>query len=255
MVVKSHIGTFQRSGTNQVKPADIMVVAIAKLLNNHETVFHGVSSQLPMVAVMLAKNTHAKTLTYLNIPGGVNPTPQKLSAYSSAGSELYEKSEGAFPLQEVFDLSMRGKLDVAFLSGVQFDKEGNVNASVIGDYNKPKVRLPGGAGSAVLIPTVKRAIIWRTKHDRRTFVKKVDFVTTKGNIDRIITPIAMFKRINGILELEAVSPLSSIEEVIENTGFEINTRNVKILDMPSKEELIMIKKIDPTGVRYLEFEE
>ena len=87
-----------------------------------------------------------------------------------------------FSLAEVFDLSMRGGLDVAFLSGVQFDNHGGVNASVIGDYHKPKVRLPGGAGSAVLIPTARRAILWRTKHDRRTFVDKPDFLTARGNV-------------------------------------------------------------------------
>ncbi len=251
MVGYQNMNSYQKD--KKVHPADIMVVAIAKLLNNKETVFHGVSSQLPMVAVLLAKATHAKDLTYLNIPGGVNPKPRKLSTYSSAGQELYNVSEGTFPLQEVFDLSMRGKLDVAFLSGVQFDQEGNVNASVIGDYNKPKVRLPGGAGSAVLIPTVKRALIWRTKHDVRTFVKKVDFVTTKGNIDRIITPLAMFKYENGKLDLEAISPLSSIEEVVENTGFSVTTDNVIVMDMPTPQEMNMIKRIDPEGVRYNEF--
>ncbi len=251
MVGYKNMQTFRSE--KKIHPADIMVVAIAKLLNDKETVFHGVSSQLPMVAVLLAKATHAKDLVYLNIPGGVNPKPRKISSYSSAGQELYNVSEGIFPLQEVFDLSMRGKLDVAFLSGVQFDKEGNVNASVIGDYNQPKVRLPGGAGSAVLIPTVKRALIWRTKHDVRTFVKQVDFVTTKGNIDRIITPLAMFKYSNGELDLEAISPLTTIEEVVENTGFDIQTQNVKIMELPTLQEMNIIKRIDPEGVRYNEF--
>ena len=144
---------------------DIMVCAMARLIKNGDTVFHGVSSHMPMTAVMLAKALHAPDAVYLNIPGGVNPKPSALQKYTSAGNELLERSTAYFPLAEVFDLSMRGKLDVAFLSGIQFDVNGNVNASVIGDYHKPKVRMPGGAGSAVLIPTAKRAIIWRTKHE------------------------------------------------------------------------------------------
>ena len=72
---------------------------------------------------------------------------------------------------EVFDLSMRGGLDVAFLSGVQFDALGHVNASVIGDYHKPKVRLPGGAGSAVLIPT---AVIMRRLCSDPRFARWLD---------------------------------------------------------------------------------
>ncbi len=241
------------SPAKEIHPADIMVVTIAHLLRDKEKVFHGVSSQLPMVAILLAKAMHAKELTYLNIPGGVNPLAQQLSPYSSAGHEQYTRSEAVFPLEEIFDLSMRGGLDVAFLSGVQFDVYGNVNASVIGNYKKPKVRLPGGAGSAVLIPTVKRALIWRSKHDPRTFVERVDFVTTKGNIDRIITPLSVFKYQDGRLQLEAISPLTSIEEVVKQTGFRVNTDNVAILPMPTGEEMRIIQKIDKHGVRYKEF--
>ncbi|MFP4697725.1 MAG: CoA-transferase subunit beta [Eubacteriales bacterium] len=236
-----------------IHPADIMVCAISKLLLDNEIVFHGVSSQLPMVAIMLAKQLHAKNMTYVNIPGGINPTPRKLSTYSSAGAELYNQSEGVFRLEDVFDLSMRGKLDVAFLSGVQFDKEGNVNASVIGDYHKPKVRLPGGAGSAVLIPTVKKAIIWRSKHDIRTFVENIDFVTTRGNIYKVITPLCLFKYEAGLLDVEAISPLTTIDEVVKNTGFKISTDNYKVLDYPTTNEMRLLKKIDPNKERYNEF--
>lgn len=235
------------------KLADLMVVTIAHLLEDNEKVFHGVSSQLPMVSIMLAQQMHGKNLTYLNIPGGVNPRPLQLSEYSSAGGDQYYKSESVFSLQDVFDLSMRGKLDVAFLSGVQFDKSGNVNASVIGDYNHPKVRLPGGAGSAVLIPTVKKAIIWRSKHDKRTFVDKVDFVTTRGNIYKIVTPLGMFKYENGLLDIEYISPYTTIEEVVAATGFAITKENVKYLVEPTREELRLLQKIDPKGVRYKEF--
>jgi glutaconate CoA-transferase subunit B len=166
-----------------------------------------------MVAMNLARHTHAPDLVHLNIPGGVNPSNISQATYSSAGSDLLASSEAYFPLEQVFDLSMRGKLDVAFLGGIQFDVHGNVNASVIGDYHKPKVRLPGGAGSAVLIPTAKKAIIWRTKHDVRTFVEKVDFVTTRGNLWKIVTPLCIFEFRNGRLMLDRIHPTSSLEEV------------------------------------------
>ena len=120
------------------------------------------------------------------------------------GGDLLDTAEASFPLMEVFDLSMRGGLDVAFLSGVQFDNRGGVNASVIGDYQKPKVRLPGGAGSAVLIPTAKRAIIWRTKHDTRTFCDHLDFVTARGNVSDIVTPLCVFTMYGGELILKSV---------------------------------------------------
>jgi len=154
---------------------------------------------------------------------------------------------------EVFDLAMRGELDVAFLSGIQFDSRGNVNASVIGDYKKPKVRMPGGAGSAVLIPTAKRAILWRTKHDKRTFVNQVDFVTTRGNVERIITPLCIFKMEQGEMVLETIHPTSSLEEVEENTGFPIKYSQITYTPLPTKEELSALKRIDPGDFRNIEF--
>lgn len=233
--------------------SDIMTCAISNMLQDNETVFHGVSSHLPMVAVKLAKSMHAPDLVHLNIPGGVNPGSIQHSSYSSAGAELLGTGEAYFPLQEVFDLSMRGKLDVAFLGGIQFDINGNVNASVIGNYHKPKVRLPGGAGSAVLIPTAKKAIIWRTKHDKRTFVEKVDFTTTRGNLWRIVTPLCVFEFRHGKLHLESIHPTSSLEEVQENTGFELIYDKLKYTSLPTKQELQMLKKIDPHDYRSIEF--
>lgn len=236
-----------------VRICDIMVCALAREIKNHDTVFHGVSSHMPMIAVLLAKALHAPDAVHLNIPGGVNPGIKSLEKYTSAGSELITETAVDFPLSEVFDLSMRGRLDVAFLSGIQFDNIGNVNASVIGDYHKPKVRMPGGAGSAVLIPTANRAIIWRTKHDKRTFVEKVDFITTRGNIDKIVTPLCVFKMYNGELILDSIHPTSSIEEVAENTNFPIRYIDIKYTPLPTEQELRLLEKIDPEDYRNIEF--
>ena len=148
---------------------------------------------------------------------------------------------------------MRGGLDVAFLSGVQFDALGHVNASVIGDYHKPKVRLPGGAGSAVLIPTARCAIIWRTKHDKRTFTGKVDFVTARGNVSDIVTPLCVFTMHEGELILKSVHPTSSIEEVAANTGFPIRYFSIEQTPPPTSEDLRALREIDPMDYRSIEF--
>uniref|UniRef100_UPI000AABC690 CoA-transferase subunit beta n=1 Tax=Clostridium sp. NkU-1 TaxID=1095009 RepID=UPI000AABC690 len=232
---------------------DIMVCAMARLIPDGSKVFHGVSSHMPMIALLLAKALHAPGAVHLNIPGGTDPDPVRLKKYTSAGPELLERATAYFPLMEVFDLAMRGELDLAFLSGIQFDFHGNVNASVIGDYKKPKVRMPGGAGSAVLIPTAKRAILWRTKHDKRTFVNQVDFVTTRGNVERIITPLCIFKMENGEMVLETIHPASSLEEVQENTGFPIKYSHIAYTPLPTKEELSALKRIDPGDFRNIEF--
>ena len=235
------------------RTCDIMAVCMARLLRDGETVFHGVSSHLPLIAVQLAQNTHAPRAVHLNIPGGVDPLAPKLTGYTSAGSDLWQAGEAEFPLSEVFDLSMRGGLDVAFLSGVQFDRLGGVNASVIGPYAKPKVRLPGGAGSAVLIPTAKRAIIWRTKHDRRTFCETLDFVTARGNVSDIVTPLCHFTMYAGELILASIHPTASIEEVAENTGFPIRYLTLTQTPPPTAAELRALATIDPGDFRNLEF--
>ncbi|WP_055665153.1 CoA-transferase subunit beta [Desnuesiella massiliensis] len=234
------------------RPSDIMTIAIARMLKNDETVFHGVASPLPMVAIQLAKSLQAPDLIYVNITGGVDAKPLKFSK-STDGPELLKGTKALFPLSEIFDLSMRGGLDVAFLSGIQFDSYGNVNASVVGDYHKPKVRLPGGAGSAVLIPTAKRAIIWRTKHDKRTFVPKCDFVTTRGNIHKIVTPLCIFAFKDGRLVLDSIHKTSSLQEVIDNTGFEVVYDKIRFTEDPTPEELKMLQKVDPTDIRSIEF--
>ena len=234
-------------------PADIMVCVMARLIHDKETVFHGVSSHMPLVAVLLAKQLHAPDAVHLNIPGGVNPQDLKIQDCSSACGALCVGCESIFPLQDVFDFSMRGRLDVAFLSGIQFDVHGNVNASVIGNYDKPKVRMPGGAGSAVLIPTAKRALLWRTKHDVRTFVEKVDFITTRGNIDRIVTPFCVFQFDRDRLKLESVHPFVTFETVQENTGFELSREGVQATLPPSVDEMRVLHTIDPDNYRNIEF--
>ena len=242
-----------RSRQTGFRTSDMMVCVMSRLLQDNEVAFHGVASHMPMIAILLAKATHAKNLVHLNIPGGVDPKMKNLHSYSTAGPDLMEQVSSEFPLQEVFDLSMRGGLDVAFLSGIQFDGSGNVNASVIGDYHRPKVRMPGGAGSAVLIPTAKKAIIWRTKHDVRTFVPKVDFVTTKGNIYRIVTPLCTFRQEGDKILLDSLHPGVTLEEVAENTGFPLEYTNITQNESPTPEELAALNRIDPKDLRNIEF--
>ena len=239
---------------NKQLVADLMTCAMARMLEDGQTCFHGVSSHMPMVAMMLARASHAPHLTHLDIAGGVNPASCKTDRFSSAGPEIYRTGTSYFPLAEVFDLSMRGGLDVAFLSGVQFDGAGHVNASVIGPYDKPKVRLPGGAGSAVLIPTARRAILWRTKHDRRTMVPQVDFVTTRGNAWRLVTPLCVFAFRNGRWEVESVHPTSSLEEVREKTGFPVIGGEGALTALPTARERALLRRIDPDNLRRLEFD-
>ncbi len=234
--------------------ADQMAVSMARLLRDGERVFHGVASPLPMVAILLARKLHAPNLVYLNIAGGVNPSPEKVPS-STLDPVLARGSPAIFSLIEIFDLSARGELDTVFLGGVQIDRYGRINLSAIGeDYWRPKVRLPGGAGSAALMPTAKRTILWRTKHTPRTFVEKLDFVTAAGRVDRIVTPLCVFVLREGELHVESIHPYVKPKEVVENTGFPVRVdASTPITPPPTDEELKALSALDPDNIRLLEF--
>lgn len=225
-----------------------MAVALARLLRNGESTFFGVASPLPMIAALLAKRLHAPDLVILTLPGGVNPSPGNLPV-STVDPRMLGGAAAMITLADIFDLSARGRLDTAFLGGVQVDRAGRINMSAIGDPRHPKVRLPGGAGSAALMPTALRTLIWRTRHDTRTFVSALPFVTAAGNVDRVVTPLCVLRRVGGLLTVESIHPYSSADEVRTATGFPLAVDgDTPITPLPTAEELAVLRTVDPGGV-------
>lgn len=147
---------------------DLMAVCLARLLRDGERVLHGVSSLLPMVAVNVAKRLHAPNLVYLSVAGGVDPSPPRLP-WSSTDQRLTVGATAIFANEDFYDLCARGGIDVVFLGAAQIDRAGRINTSAIGDYDRPKVRLPGGGGAAAIMPTAGRIVVWRTQHTPRVF--------------------------------------------------------------------------------------
>ncbi len=227
--------------------ADQMVVCLARELRDGDTAFHGVASPIPAAAILLAQKAHGRAVTYVNIAGGVNASPRL--APSTDGPNMLDGTASLFGLTDIFDLSMRGGLSVAFLSGVQIDRRGRINSSVIGEFDRPKVRLPGGAGSAVIAPTCGRVLVWRGKHNTKALVEEVDFVSATGNIDVVVTPLCVFRRVDGELQLESIHATSSLAEVQENTGFPIPTREYPVTPPPTAEEMAWLERIDPDRAR------
>lgn len=230
-----------------------MAVSLARALRDGETVFHGVASPLPMVAILLAKALHAPNLVYLNITGSADPSPEELPI-STVDPRLLLGSRSLVTLTDLFDLAARGRLDTAFLSGVQIDGRGRINMSVIGPFAAPRVRLPGGAGSAALMPRAKRTILWRTKHDPRTFVDTLDFVTAEGNVERVVTPLCVFGRHGDRLCVESIHPGVSIAELRAATGFSLEgSESAPVTMAPTAQELEALARIDPAAVSGSEF--
>lgn len=238
--------------TPNTRPADAMAIAMARLLRDRERVFHGVASPLPMVAIFLAKRLHAPDLVYLNITGSVDPRPGQLSR-SSVSPRLLAGSAGFVTLADLFDLSARGGLGTAFLGGVQIDGRGRINMSVIGAFDHPTVKLPGGAGSALVLPTAKRTILWRTQHTPRSLVERLDFVTATGNVDRLVTPLSVFRMTASGFALELLMPGVTPAQVRAATGFSyVEPDDVPILQ-PAAGELAALEAVDPERVRDVEF--
>ncbi|HWJ03797.1 MAG TPA: CoA-transferase [Verrucomicrobiae bacterium] len=237
--------------------AEMMVVALAREIKDGNIVFHGLASPVPMTAMKLAKAL-GKNYTYLALTGGVDPDWQKPAFIGSTlGANQYDGTIAHFGLDEIFDLACANRIDISFLSLVQINQRGQINMSYVGgEYDKPKVRLPGGAGSATLTPVTKQTTIWKTKHDKNAFVEHIDFVTTAADPDKqfkVITNLCTFVMKNGLLEVESIHPYSSLEEVKANTGWEIIQANIPFTPAPTEEELALIEKIDPNRIRYVEF--
>ena len=243
--------THQRTRTAHYA-SDLMAVAMARLLRDGERVFHGVASPLPMVAILLAKRTHAPNLVYVNITGSIDCEPVTLPR-STTGPQLLAGSAAIVTLADLFDMSARGALDTAFLGGVQIDGCGRINMSVIGDFHHPTVRLPGGAGSALVLATAKRTILWRTQHTPRSLVERLDFVTAAGNVDRLVTPLCVFRMESGGFTLENMFPGVTPEQVRAATGFEFRLPDTVHVLEPSAAELSALSAVDPDRVRDIEF--
>lgn len=227
-------------------PFSYLVVNLARQIRPDEIAFSGVNSTLPMLACLLAKRAYDFHFTYLNVAGGVEPVPEKIP-HSSSDPAIVAGSPAIFPNEDFYDLCARGGLDLVYLGCAQVDGQGRTNVSVIGDWHNPKVRLPGGGGAAVMMPTAKRVATWRTEHSPRTLVEKLDFVTAAGNLQTVVTPIAVFQKHNGQLALESWNPQVALDEVTKRTGFKFDASGAKPTAPINARERAVLSSLDPEG--------
>jgi glutaconate CoA-transferase, subunit B len=156
---------------------EIMTVTAARQLRNGAVCFVGIG--LPSAACNLARLTHAPDLVLIYESGTVGTRPRVLPL-SIGDGELAETATCVVPLPEVFAYSLqRGRVDVGFLGAAQIDRFGNLNSTVIGAYDRPSVRLPGGGG-APEIATFAREVLIIMKQTPRSFVPRLDFRTSCG---------------------------------------------------------------------------
>ncbi len=254
----------------EYKVSELMISLMAREIKDGDKVLQGLYSPMPMLACLLAKNFHAPNMTYFNTADVVDPNPTEVP-FSTAGPKLQENCIAYLPLAEVFDLAQKGELSLIFLGAAQVDMYGNTNLSVIGDYHNPKVRLPGGAASAYLCGFME-TVIWIPKHNPKVFVEKVPFITGQGYINgwdtrerlgigrggprKVITNLCVmdFEPKTKRMRLVSVHPGVTVEDVVNNTGFElIIPEEVPTTAPPTPEEIEFIRNIDPNNVREIEF--
>jgi glutaconate CoA-transferase subunit B len=217
---------------------ELLADQIARLIGDVRHVAVGNASPIPATAALLAREL-GNGRPYVSLLGSASHT-----FWTDGGREL-------------FDCAGQGRIDVFFLSGGQIDGHGNINLVEIGEHDKPKVRFPGSFGSAYLYYVVPKVILFRTEHSRRTLVQDVDFISAPGasepNVFRTGGPIALitnrclFSFAKGRFTLVSVHPGHSIEEVIENTGFEFDRpAAVPQTPAPSAQTLkLMREKVAP----------
>jgi len=244
--------------------SELMTVTAAKELRDHEIVFVGVG--LPNLASNLAKRTSAPNLIMIYEAGviGANPTRLPLSIGDPC---LVSGAQSVCSMFEVFSLYLQaGRIDVGFLEGAQIDKFGNINSTVIGDYRTPKVRLPGSGGACEIASLAKRILII-TRHERRTFPEKIDFVTSPGFLggkwereqlklegggpNAVITDLGVlrFDKETGEMILESIHPGVKLEDIKKNTGWDLKiSKDLKITKEPSEEELLILRQLDPRRI-------
>jgi glutaconate CoA-transferase subunit B len=240
-----------------VDAADVMTVTIARRIADGEVVFVGNTSPLPLAAVYLAKRLHAANLVFVNVSGSVDPRPEHLPVSTTSAAELMTGTASIFSSLDFYDLFARRGIDLAFLSAAQIDAQGRLNNSLLGSPEQPRVKFPGGGGAGFIMPLARRVIVWRTRHDRRAFVERCDFVTASGNLESIVTPFCVLRAAtSGFLEVESVHAFTSVEEVQERTGFALRVRpeGPATTPPPTDEELRVLNEIDPYGSRFAYFD-
>lgn len=156
---------------------EMMAIAAARALRNGETCFVGIG--VPSLACNLARITHAPQLVLIYESGTIGSEPDVLPL-SIGDPALCETALTTVSVPEMFQYWLQGgRIGIGFLGGAQVDRFGNLNSSVVGKYTHPRVRLPGGGGAPEIASHCRETYVVMTQTPR-TFVDRVDFVTTFG---------------------------------------------------------------------------
>ncbi|MDP2871136.1 MAG: CoA-transferase [Bacillota bacterium] len=247
-------------------PMELMITVAARYLEDGATVVVGTGA--PCAAAMLAQRLNSPNLMVMFEAGGIGPQLPSMPI-SVGDSRTFYRGVAASSMPEIMGMCQRGMVDYCFLGGAQVDPYGNLNSTVIGPYERPKVRFPGSGGANDLA-----SLCWRTMmltpQDRRRFVPRVDFVTTPGYLTgpgareaaglppgtgpyKVITNLCVigFDEATKLMRVESLHPGISRADVEANTGFELLWADgLADTAPPTRDELrVLREEVDP--LRYI----
>jgi glutaconate CoA-transferase subunit B len=218
----------------------MMAVAAARRLHDGDVCFVGIG--LPSKAANLARATHAPRCVLIYESGTIGAKPLNLPL-SIGDGELAETADAVVGVPEIFAYWLQaGRIDVGFLGAAQIDRHGNLNSTVIGDYDHPRVRLPGGGGAPEIAASCKQTLVI-LKQSPRTFVERLDFRTSVGfgdgpgsrerlglrgrGITAVITDLGELEPDPETLELTLarVHPGVGVEQAVAATGWPLAVRD------------------------------
>jgi glutaconate CoA-transferase, subunit B len=221
---------------------ETMVVEAARRLADGTVCFVGIGQ--PSLAANLARATYAPNCVLIYESGTIGAKPYRLPL-SIGDGELAETADAVVSVPEMFAYWLQGgRIDVGFLGAAQIDRFGNLNSTVIGPYETPKVRLPG-AGGAPEIASCARDVFVLLRQTPRTFVEKIDFVSSVGSRVRVVvTDLGILEPREGELTLTNVHPGVKIEDVRAATGWDLRVGDdIGETQPPTDDELSMLREL------------
>ena len=243
---------------------EMMAVAAARRLADGAVCFVGIG--VPSRAANLARATHAPNAVLIYESGTIGAKPEHLPL-SIGDGELAETADVVVSVPEIFSYWLQGgRIDVGFLGAAQIDRFGNLNSTVIGDYDEPKVRLPGGGGAPEIAAWCRETFVI-LRQSARTFVERLDFRTTVGHGDGVgsrerlgfggagvtcvVTDLGLLEPDPDTAELTLTElhPGVTVDEAREATGWQLRVaEDVHESAEPMTEELAALRSLKPAEV-------
>jgi glutaconate CoA-transferase, subunit B len=242
-----------RSGVHDpaTTAADRLIYQMACEIDDGAVVATGVASPLAVLAIALARATHAPHLTYISCVGSLNPAVSRLFGSSEDLAYLAGRT-GDVSIPELFDHARRGRVDNVFFGAVEVDAFGRTNTSAAGSLAQPTVKFPGVVGACSLRRWCKRPVLVVPRHTRRSLVERVAVRSTADDDrrTRLLTELALFTVGAGGAVLEAIAPGVVLDAVRARTGFAYASALTQhALSDPPPDVIEAIQKLDPEHFR------